>query len=102
MPQLVGSSSDRKLSIAEEIGDKYLQFGILLLEDKSGAVTKSLEMEHQNNPVMINIKILQKWLEGKGAKPIAWSTLVHILRCIHMEELADAIERMKSDKNMNF
>ena len=96
MPQLI-CFSDRKLNIAAEIGDKYLQFGILLLEDKSGAVTKGLEMEHLKNPELINIAILQKWLDGKGAKPRTWSTLVDTLRCIQKKELADAIESMKSE-----
>ena len=91
LPQFI-CFSDRKLNIAAEIGDKYLQFGFLLLEDKNGAVTKNLELEHHKNAERINIAILQKWLEGKGAKPIKWSTLMDILRRIQKKELADFMD----------
>ena len=95
MQQLICFSG--KLNIAAEIGDKYLQFGIVLLEDKNGAVTKGLESEYLKNAERINIAILQKWLEGNGAKPIEWSTLVYVLRHIQKEELADRIESIKSE-----
>lgn len=83
LPELL-SFSDRKVNIAEQIGVKYLEFGILLLEDSNGAIVKSLENERHWNAKQINLAILQKWLDGKGVKPVTWSTLVTVLQNINM------------------
>ena len=61
---------------------KYLKFGIFLLEDSDGVIVKALEMEHHWNAEWINEAILQKWLQGKGVKPVTWSTLVAVLKNI--------------------
>ena len=43
----------------------------------------SLEIEHLKNAERINMAILQKWLQGKGLKPVTWSTLVTALERIN-------------------
>ena len=91
MPELL-SFSAKKLNIAVEVGTKYLQFGIFLLDDKNGAIIYALEKEYMKNSEEINMAILQKWLQGKGAKPVTWSTLVTVLQRIRMNELANDIE----------
>ena len=83
LPELL-SFSDRKVNIAEQIGVKYLNFGLFLLEDCNGAIVTALENEHQKNAERINFAIFQKWLEGKGVKPVTWSTLVTVLQNINM------------------
>ena len=45
---------------------------------------KALEMEHHWNAEQIIMAILQQWLQGKGVKPVTWSTLVSVLRNIGM------------------
>eukprot|EP00731_Ephydatia_muelleri_P001003 Em0001g1003a len=77
--QVVVELEDRRVNIAEQIGVNYLKFGIILLKDSSGAIVTALENEHQKNAERINLAILQKWLEGKGVKPLTWSTLVTAL-----------------------
>ena len=74
--------SDRRVNIVEQIGINYLKFGIFLLEDSNGAIVTALENEHLKNAERINLAILQKWLEGKGVKPVTWSTLVAALQKI--------------------
>ncbi|KAL5499706.1 hypothetical protein EMCRGX_G011164 [Ephydatia muelleri] len=74
--------SERRVNIAEQIGANYLTFGIFLLEDSNGAIVTALENEHLKNAERINVAILQKWLEGKGVKPVTWSTLVTVLQKI--------------------
>eukprot|EP00731_Ephydatia_muelleri_P033258 Em0027g6a len=74
--------SERRVNIAEQIGANYFKFGIFLLEDSNGAIVTALENEHLKNAERINVAILQKWLEGKGVKPVTWSTLVTVLQKI--------------------
>ena len=78
------SFSDKKVNIAERIGVNYFNFGIFLLEDSDGVIVKALEKEHLKNAKEINMAILQRWLEGKGVKPVTWSTLVSALQNVGM------------------
>ena len=91
MPELL-SFSAKKWNIAVEVGTKYLQFGIFLLDDKNGTIVDALEREHHWNAERINMAILQKWLQGNGIKPVMWSTLVTVLQTINMNVLANDIE----------
>ena len=84
--------SAKKLNIAVQIGKKYTIFGTFLLEDTNGVIVEALEKEHLKNAENINIAILRQWLQGKGMKPVTWTTLVAVLRQIGMNELADTIE----------
>ena len=68
------------MNIAEQIGANYLKFGIFLLEDSNGAIVTALENEHLKNAERINVTILQRWLNGKGVKPVTWPSLVTVLR----------------------
>eukprot|EP00731_Ephydatia_muelleri_P000993 Em0001g993a len=74
------SGVDRRVNIAEQIGVNYLTFGMFLLQDSFGAIVKALENEHQRNAERINLAIRQKWLEGKGLKPVTWASLVSALQ----------------------
>ena len=91
LPELLCFSS-KKLNISVEVGTKYLQFGIFLLEDKNGAIVDALETEYSKKAERINVAILLKWLLGNGVKPVTWSTLVTVLQSIEMKELANEIE----------
>ena len=79
MPKLL-SFSDEKMNIAVLIGAKYNIFGTILMEDKTGAIVEALDLEHCKNAERINIAIFQRWLQGKGLKPVTWSTLVTALQ----------------------
>eukprot|EP00731_Ephydatia_muelleri_P000423 Em0001g423a len=76
------SFSDKKVNFARKIGINYFKFGVFLLEDSDGAIVKALEREHHWNAEEINMAILQQWLQGKGAKPVTWSTLATALQNI--------------------
>ena len=76
----------------KEIGTHYNMFGVLLLNDKSGATISALERQHQSRATSINFEILQQWLQGSGEKPVTWETLVKVLRKIELHILADKIE----------
>ena len=72
------------MNFAQQIGVNYSKFGILLLNDTNGAIVNAVENEHLRNAEKINIAIFQKWLEGRGEKPVAWSTLVATLKKVNM------------------
>ena len=57
-----------------------MTFGMFLLQDSFGAIVKALENEHQRNAERVNLAIRQKWLEGKGLKPVTWASLVSALQ----------------------
>ena len=42
----------------------------------------------------INVAILEKWISGKGQKPITWDTLVNCLRDTDLNALANDIEKV--------
>ena len=79
-------------NIAEQIGVKYKTLGIQLLEDATGAITDTIEKQCLLDAADINMKIIQRWITGQGKKPVAWSTLIEVLRDIQLSELADEIE----------
>ena len=81
------------LNIVEEIGDKYMDFGINILNDRSGSYVRSLEREFRCRSSDINRTILTDWLRGKvGAKPPEWTTLVSVFTDIGLRNLARRIE----------
>ena len=67
-------------------------FGVLLLNDKSGAIISALERQHRSRATSINFDILRQWIQGSGKQPVTWETLVKVLRRIELNILADKIE----------
>ena len=84
-----------EVDLTEEIGDNYYKFCIHLLEDKTGGQISAMEKELGKNAHDINKKIFKLWLEGKGVKPVSWSTLITVLRRIKLITLASDIEKVK-------
>ena len=79
-------------NVAALVGIAYSKMGVLLLKDETGAVVQALEHEHMRNAEKINTAIFSQWLQGKGAQPVAWPTLIGVLRKIGLCVLADDIE----------
>ena len=75
----------------DEVGAKYQMFGILLLDDKTGAYVQGLIKKHCGDFVSINLDIVQEWLQGRGAKPVSWRTLTRILKAVKLIVLAQDI-----------
>ena len=83
---------EKTFNVAECVGAKFSELGIFLLNDETGAIVEALENECNKNAVKINMAIFRKWLQGKGAQPVSWSTLIDVLRKIGLCILADDIE----------
>ena len=81
-------------SIPKRIGTKFMQFGILLLNDDMGQRVKSFALKHRSDCEQINLEILKEWLKGAG-QPVNWRALVGVLRDICNEMLARDIEAVK-------
>ena len=93
LPELIKfTCTDGKvISIPVEIGNKYSQFGIFLLNDDTGSKVMSMASRHHDNAERINTEILHEWLIGSGKKPVSWTTLVKVLRDVGLSTLADEI-----------
>ena len=83
---------ERRINIPQEIGVKYYQFGLLLLENDS---IRSIAHKHREDPERINIQVLEEWVAGRGKHPITWQTLTQLLCDIELWTLAAEIEAVK-------
>ena len=86
-------SSPHCINIASRIGKEYWKFGVLLLEDDTGNIVDTITRDYwQDGIEMIALKILQKWINGMGQKPVSWDTLVQILHDVQLSEVAQEIQ----------
>ena len=83
---------ERRINIPQEIGVKYYQFGLLLLENNT---IRSIAHKHREDPERINIEVLEEWVTGRGKHPITWQTLTQVLCDIELCTLAAEIEEVK-------
>ena len=97
MPECIKfQGMERRINIPQEIGTKYREFGILLLDDTSGGKVNNLEHKCREDAVRINTEILQEWVAGRGKQPVTWETLTEVLRDVELCTLASEIEAVKS------
>jgi hypothetical protein len=89
----------KSFSIASEIGVKYMEFGVFLLKDATGAKVAAIAQKHMFDSEQINIKILQLWLAGEGMD-VSWETLVGVLSDVGLGELATEIADIKSQQGI--
>ena len=87
---------ERKINIPLEIGTKYHEFGILLLEDNLGDKIRNLEHKYREDAERINREILCEWVAGRGMQPVTWETLAEVLGDVGLRALATDIEAVKS------
>ena len=86
----------RKINIPQEIGVKYLDFGLFLLDDPNGVRTRALAHKHNNIANEINREVIEEWVAGKGKHAVTWKTLTQVLCDIELSTLAEEIEAIKS------
>ena len=85
---------DDPVNLAERIGRHYMEFGVLILEDKHGECMAAMEHQYHLDAQRINYEVFRKWLSGKG-KPVSWDTLVAVLHDIGLKKLSSDIASMK-------
>ena len=92
LPQLINfETRSGGINITESIGLHYKQLGPLVLQDNDGTITETIERECFYKVKEINQEILQRWIQGKGMKPVQWSTLIDVLKKIELSPLAKKI-----------
>ena len=79
------------LDIPLKVGVKFFPFGVLLLNDKDGAVVEAFEDECNGKRERIVRKILAEWVRGRG-RALSWKTLSDTLRECSLSSLADDID----------
>ena len=71
MPECIKfQGRERKINIPQEIGTKYYNFGIFLLEDVTGDKIHNLERRYREDAERINTEILHELvgrMKGKAA-----------------------------------
>jgi len=86
---------ERRINIPQQISTKYSQFGLLLLNDTTGAKVRNIKHKHFRDAEQINTEILEEWLKGNGKQPVSWRTLIEVLRGVQLSNLASDIEEVK-------
>ena len=81
-------------NLADEVLD-YFRFGVLLLNDQTGARVSAIEKELGRNARDINCRVLEQWLSGQGKHPVSWTTLIDVLQDMGLYRLAMDIRKMK-------
>ena len=78
------------INIPKLISTKYFMFGILLLNDETGAEVNAIVSKYREDAEQINLEILRLWIEGKG-KPLSWDMLIDVLKATGLNTLAEDI-----------
>ena len=81
----------RRINIPQEIGVKYYQFGLLLLENDT---IRSIAHKHKEDAERVNIEVLEEWVAGRGKHPVTWQTLTQVLSDIELRTLAAEIKEV--------
>ena len=86
---------ERRINIPQEIGIKFHDFGLFLLEDDTGTRIPSIAYKHRDDAEQINTEVLRQWINGRGKHPVTWKTLIEVLHDIELSTLAREIEAVK-------
>ena len=89
--------SGAKINIPQRIGTKYSQFGVQLLNDKTGEEIDAVVAKCREDAERINFEILKLWVRGKG-KPLRWDVLIETLKDFGLGTLAADINDGFSDQ----
>ena len=82
------------INIVSKIGREYWKFGLFLLEDNNGHIVDSIIYNYHHDGIeMMTLKIVQKWIDGVGQKPVSWNTLVQVLYDVQLNQLASEIQK---------
>ena len=92
---------DRRINISQEIGTKYITFGILLLEETTGERVSAIAHKHMYDSEQTCLEILEEWIAGSGKQPVTWSILIEVLRDTELGTLAREVEAVKLPEGDN-
>ena len=94
LPNLLNFSTFKgdTIDITHEVGSKYENFGIHLLNDMSGEIVDEISEKYSTSEKIVK-EILKHWIRGKGEKPrpVSWETLIDALKASGLTDLASCI-----------
>ena len=89
------------LNILQEIGSSYFTFGVIILNEESGAITKTIESDCNYKAECSNRLIAEKWLNGHCSyKETTWSALIETLYAIERRNLAMKVKEILETHNV--
>ena len=75
---------ERGVDVIRDIGTKYEDFGVFLLDDLNGTRVDALKEQYRGDSEKIIREIIKEWLKG----PVSWEALETALRKTGLVELA--------------
>ena len=93
MPQLIAlKGKTQHINIVQGIGIKWATVGTTLLDDKDGKIIQIIAQKHGNDPELVNMDILGRWIQGQGIPDCSWRGLLGVLRVHRLVALAEHVE----------
>ena len=71
----IPGKSGGHINIPQQIGTNYFPFGVLLLNNETGAEVNAIATKQREDAEQINLQFLRLWIGGKG-QPLRWDTLI--------------------------
>ena len=98
LPQLTAlQGKTRHINIVEGIGVEWMMVGTTLLDDNDGTIIPAIAEQYGNNAELINMEILERWVQGKGMPDRTWRGLLRVLR-VHCVALAERVKEALTAK----
>ena len=91
---LLKSPSGERVEIISTLAPDWKDFGIQLDFDDTGRTLDRIDREHPLRPIDCCTQMMREWLEGRSRQPATWATLIDLLKCVHLNVLAEQVERM--------
>ena len=89
------------LNILQEIGSSYFVFGVIILNEESGAITKLIESDCNYRSECSNRLIAERWLSGHSSyKETSWAALIETLCAIERRTLAMKVKEILETHNV--
>ena len=94
MPTLLNFplSTGKRINVAVEIGTKYDDFSIQLLQDDNGNILDQIYDGFGPQSEHILKEVFKRWLNGVGKLVKTWRTIIQVLKDIKILTLAESLE----------
>lgn len=90
------------LNILQEVGSDYFKFGVIILNEESGVILKTIESDCNHKSECSNRAIAERWLSGhRKYKEITWTALIETLCEIERRTLAIKVRDILEAHNIN-
>ena len=90
------------VNVIDAIGGDYMNLGIFLLNDDTGAIMAGIKTKPRDTCANIKRVIVSTWLRGEGKRPATWRTLIKILNVLKLRVLAQDISNALIDSKLAF